>query len=133
YLNTEIRDYEFRDPGTGEPGDFSGNDLIFAPEFNGNLNANYIQPLNDKINIEATADYNYQSDIFFDFGNLFMQEAYGLLNGRLGVTSRNLDVFVWGKNLTDEVYYSYGFGAGTFASASFALPRTYGVSLTGKF
>ncbi|MEM8507662.1 MAG: TonB-dependent receptor [Bacteroidota bacterium] len=133
YLNTEIRDYEFRDPGTGEPGDFSGNDLIFAPEFNGNLNVNYIQPLNDKINIEATADYNYQSDIFFDFGNLFMQEAYGLLNGRLGVTSRNLDVFVWGKNLTDEVYYSYGFGAGSFASASFALPRTYGVSLTGKF
>ncbi|MEM0931051.1 MAG: TonB-dependent receptor [Bacteroidota bacterium] len=144
YLNTEITDYSTLNPATGEPTSFEGNSLPNSPEFTGNLNVNYIQPLTKKINFETSIDYNYQSDVFFDFGqfptpelptaeNVLIQEAYGLLNGRLGLTSKNLDLFLWGKNLTDETYFSYGYGVGGFNAASFALPRTYGVTLTGKF
>ena len=143
-LNTEITDYSTLNPATGEPTSFEGNSLPNSPEFTGNLNVNYIQPLTKKINFETSIDYNYQSDVFFDFGqfptpelptaeNVLIQEAYGLLNGRLGLTSKNLDLFLWGKNLTDETYFSYGYGVGGFNAASFALPRTYGVTLTGKF
>ena len=133
YLNTDIKEYIFVSPITGQPVDNSGNDLIFSPEFNGNLNINYIQPINKKINLEANADYNYQSEMFYDFGNNFFQEAYGVLNGRLGVTSKNLEVFAWAKNLTDEAYFGYGIDFGLTAAASFALPRTYGVTVTTKF
>ena len=137
YLNTEITEFNFTtvDFFTGEAvtSDESGNELPVSPQFSGNANLNYIFPIGDKTNLEATADYIYQSDFFFDPFNNLVQEAYGLLNGRIGVTSKHLDFFVWGKNLTDEAYYSYGFGAGGFDAAAFGLPRTYGVTLTGKF
>ncbi len=144
YLNTEITDYITPNPDTLQEVDFSGNELAYSPEFTGNLNVNYIQPLNKKMNLEASVDYNYQSDMFFDFGqfptaqlptseNQLLQEAYGLLNGRIGITTKNLDVFVWGKNITDEVYFSYGYGVGSFNAAAFGLPQTYGATVTAKF
>ena len=71
--------------------------------------------------------------MFYDFGNNFFQEAYGVLNGRLGLTSKNLDLFIWAKNLADETYFGYGIDLGLSAAASFALPRTYGATLTAKF
>ncbi|MEO0573194.1 MAG: TonB-dependent receptor, partial [Bacteroidota bacterium] len=133
YLNTEVLEFSPVDFNTGQPVDFSGNELPISPEFNGNVNLNYIQPIGKKINFESSLDYTYQSDVFFDVGNELLQEAYGILNGRIGITSKNLDLFVWGKNITDETYFSYGFGVSGFNNAAFALPQTYGVTLTGKF
>ena len=135
YLNTEVLEYNPIDFFTGQELDFSGRELPYSPEFNGNLNVNYILPLNKKINLEGNLDYNYQTDVFFDFANTdaVNQEAYGVLNGRLGMTSKNLDVFVWGKNITDETYFSYGFGSGGLATAAFALPQPYGLTITTKF
>ncbi|MEM0940871.1 MAG: TonB-dependent receptor [Bacteroidota bacterium] len=137
YLNTEILDYTVNgiDFATFQPIeiDESGNELPVSPAFSGNVNVNYILPLSEKLNVEASADYLRQSEIFWGVDNSTIQEDYGLLNARLGVTSKNLDIFFWGKNLLDEAYYSYGFGAGGFNAAVFGLPQTYGVTLTGKF
>ncbi|MEM9648698.1 MAG: TonB-dependent receptor, partial [Bacteroidota bacterium] len=133
YLDTEITKYNPRDFSTGEILDFSGNDLPLAAEFNGNLNVNYKVPITDKWSFESSLDYNYQSEFFFSVDNDISQDAYGLLNGRIGITSKNLDLFVWGKNITDEAYYSYGYGVGGFNAASFGLPQTYGATLTAKF
>lgn len=137
YLNTEILDFTIllADPVTFEPVEFdeAGNQLPVSPEFNGNINASYILPLGDKFNFETNIDYVYQSEIFWDVPNDFTQDAYGLLNARVGITSKNIDLFVWGKNLADEEYFSYGYGVGGINLATFGLPRTYGVTVTGKF
>ncbi|MEL6917018.1 MAG: TonB-dependent receptor [Bacteroidota bacterium] len=133
YLNTEVLEFSPIDFNTGQPVDFSGNDLPISPEFNGNINLNYIQPISKKINFESSLDYTYQSDVFFDVGNELIQEAYGILNGRVGLTTKNFDLFLWGKNITDETYFSYGFGVSGFNNAAFALPQTYGATLTAKF
>ncbi|MEM6736908.1 MAG: TonB-dependent receptor [Bacteroidota bacterium] len=135
YINTNIREYNPVDFSTGQELDFSGRELPYSPEFNGNLNVNYILPLSKKINLESSLDYNYQTDIFFDFANseAINQEGYGLFNAQLGFTSKNLDFFMWGKNLTDEAYFSYDFGSGGLATAVFGLPRTYGATLKAKF
>jgi iron complex outermembrane receptor protein len=137
YLNTEILDYS---PSTVDPNTFeeiildqSGNDLPLSPVFNGNFNVNYIWPITKKLNLETNLDYIYQSDIYFDQANDMLQPAYGLLNGRIGVTSKHAEFFVWGKNLTDETYFSYGYGIAGFNAAAYGLPRTYGFTLTGKF
>ncbi|WP_074407930.1 TonB-dependent receptor [Aquimarina megaterium] len=132
YLNTEITKYNPIDFNTGTTLDYSGNDLPLAAEFNGNLNINYKFPLNKKFNLETSVDYNYQSEFFFSVDNDILQDAYGLLNGRIGITSKNLDLFFWSKNITDEAYYSYGYGVGGFNAASFGLPQTYGATLTAK-
>ncbi|MEM9649878.1 MAG: TonB-dependent receptor, partial [Bacteroidota bacterium] len=137
WLNTEILDYTTQGVNffTFEiiENDESGNDLAIAPEFTGNFNVNYVQPITDKLNLESSVDYNYQSQMFLDYSEATFQEGYGLLNARLGVTSKHFDFFVWGKNLTDEVYFSYGFGIAGFTGASFGLPQTYGATLTAKF
>lgn len=137
YLHTEILDYTVSsvDVATFQEVevDESGNELPVSPEFNGNVNVNYILPITQKLNLEASLDYIYQSEIFWDPGNVNTQEAYGLLNARLGVTSKNIDVFFWSKNLTDKEYFVYGFGTNGFNAATYGLPRTYGVTLTGKF
>ena len=113
--------------------DRSGNQLPVSPQLNGNINVNYIVPLTKKINFETSADYRYQSEIFWDISNVGKQEAYGLLNGRMGVTSKNYDIFLWGKNITDQKYFTYGFGYNNLTGASFGLPLTYGITLTAKF
>ena len=137
YLNTEIVDYVSSgiDFFTFEEirNDESGNQLPASPEFSGNLNVNYILPVTDKLNFETSVDYNYQSMIFWDVANAITQDAYGLINARVGVTSKNVDFFLWGKNLNDATYFSYGYGVGGFNAASFGLPRTYGFTVTGKF
>ncbi|MGK0234825.1 MAG: iron complex outermembrane receptor protein [Psychroserpens sp.] len=132
YLNTEILTYAPIDFQTGEENDLSGRNLPLSPEFNGNLNINYIKPLNKKLNLEASVDYNYKSEFSFNFANDATQDAYGLLNSRIGITSKHVDFFLWGKNIADVTYFSYGYGVGTFNAASFGLPQTYGVTLTAK-
>jgi len=66
-------------------------------------------------------------------------EGYGILNAQIAleVNSPNLEIALWGRNLTDEEYYvrKYSdllnlFG---FASANVGDPLTYGVSLTYHF
>ena len=133
YLDTEILDYMPIDFGTFAQVDYSGNKLPLSPELNGNFNLNFIQPVSDRINIEASLDYIFQSDIYFEVSNNTSQEAYGLLNGRIGITSRNIDFFIWAKNLADKVYFSYGYGVGGFNAASYGMPRTVGAALTAKF
>ena len=112
-----------------------GNRQAYSPEWNGNLSISYERGLPDDLLWFAGADYLFQSDMFFDPKNDIVQQAYGLLNARLGVRFQKLELSLWGKNLADEVYYSYGFGVFGFSQTSsfagYGLPRTLGA--TGKF
>ncbi|GFM28815.1 TonB-dependent receptor [Novosphingobium sp. PY1] len=63
--------------------------------------------------------------------------SYGLLNGRVTLSDipvgfGNWQLAVFGRNLTDKVYYADHFNAG-LPSAFFGQPRTYGVELTFKY
>ena len=132
YLETEITDYKTIGPG-GEL-DNAGNQQGYSPHFNGNFGISYERPINNLITLKTTADYQYQTDMFFDAENTLEQEAYGLLNARFVVSTERINLIFWGQNLTDEIYLSYGYGvggAGVFAN--YGLPRTLGSKLTVKF
>ena len=132
YLETEITDYKTIGPG-GEL-DNAGNQQGYSPHFNGNFGINYERPINSLITLKIGANYQYQTDMFFDAENTIEQEAYGLLNARFVVSTERGDLIFWGQNLTDEIYFSYGYGvggAGVFAN--YGLPRTLGSKLTVKF
>ena len=131
-LETEITDYETIGPG-GEL-DNAGHKQGYSPRFNGNVGISYERSINSLITLRATADYQYQTDMFFDAENTIEQEAYGLLNARFVISSERADLTFWGQNLTDEVYFSYGYGVGGAGSfANYGLPRTIGSKLTVKF
>ncbi|MEL6637776.1 MAG: TonB-dependent receptor [Bacteroidota bacterium] len=135
YLSTEITEFDALDQFTGGSIDNVGNRQAYSPEWNGNLSISYERGLSDDLLWFAGADYLFQSDMFFDPQNDIVQQAYGLLHARLGVRFQKLELSLWGKNLADEVYYSYGFGVFGFSQTSsfagYGLPRTLGA--TGKF
>lgn len=133
YLKTEFTDYTYIG-FTGTEINNEGNMQVVSPEWSGSLGANYTTNLSKRWKGSLVLDYQFQSEIFFDPENTASQEAYGLLNGRLVVGSKNLEFALWAKNLIDETYLSYGYsvsGSGIFAS--YGLPQTYGATVTAKF
>ena len=132
YLETEITDY--KTIGAGGELDNAGNEQGYSPHFNGSFGISYERAVSSLITLKATADYQYQTDMFFDAENTFEQKAYGLLNARFVVSTERTDLILWGQNLTDEIYLSYGYGlGGAGVAANYGLPRTIGSKLTVKF
>ncbi len=131
YLETEIIDYQVFS-FVGELNN-NGNTQAYSPQWNGNLGLSYDQDFGD-FRVDAFLDYQFQSDMFFDAENALEQQAYGLLNVRIVLGYKQFDLSLWGQNLTDEIYFSYGYGVGGGALlASYGLPRTMGSSITFKF
>jgi outer membrane receptor protein involved in Fe transport len=65
------------------------------------------------------------------------QEAFALLNGRIGLANANgLELELWGENLTDEYYYVGSFNVpeqtGNIAVYP-SVPRTWGVRIRADF
>ncbi len=132
YLQTEFTDYNVV-TRSGEV-DFEGNTVPYAPEWNGSLGVTYNRSLADDLTLNIAVDYHYQSELFFDPGNTASQEAYGLFNTRVALTRKQMELALWAKNLTDEVYFDYGFGGAGFNNqVSYGLPRTYGTTLAYRF
>lgn len=78
--------------------------------------------------IDATAIANAASII----------KGYGLLNGRIALNLKdpNLEIAIWGRNLTDQPWFTNVFNnyTGLGATVQFqGAPRTYGMSATFKF
>ena len=131
YLETEITDFKV----TGFAGevDNKGNRQGYSPQWNGNLGLNYQKKVGP-IKLGVNVDYQYQTAMFFDPENALEQEAYGLLNSRLTIGYKGATLALWAQNLTDELYFSYGYGvSGGGLFANYGLPRTLGTSLTFKF
>jgi iron complex outermembrane receptor protein len=78
----------------------------------------------------ARGEWAYTGDQFFDLQNRFEQKGYHLFNAKVGVSNKRFDLFFWGRNLSDKTYvdYVYDFGA-----AHLGNPKTYGISLAGRF
>lgn len=61
--------------------------------------------------------------------------GYWLFNGRLTYNTPKFAVSVWGKNLTNKFYYTYGLNINIFNLdyLNRAMPRTYGLEATVRF
>lgn len=99
--------------------------------------------------IRALVDFSYIGDQWFSpfnekpsslvdpigNGNL-QQEAYWLANARIAWETEHTTVALWGKNLTDEEYFSYGLDLRSFNGSDYMIrgaARTYGVEVGYKF
>lgn len=116
--------------------DLSGEPLSRAPEFNGSIRAR--QEFDLLAGGYVAVDYVYLSEHFLgaEIDPASLQEAYGLLNARIGLNViEGLEVAFWGRNLTDEYYL-------TAVAAPFGdigrigwpgQPRTYGLDVLFSF
>ncbi len=110
--------------------DLSGSRIIRSPELTYNLSLNYKNEIAGGA-LNASATYFYSDEFFWIPGGAVDQDAYSVLNGRVAWTTPNdrVTVSLWGRNLTDELYWlQAGANSGGF-SVSFAEPRTFGVGI----
>jgi iron complex outermembrane receptor protein len=115
--------------------DASGNDLIRAPKFTGNVGVNY--KLDTEIGqFEGFGSVYYNNGESLEASGRVRQKGYATLDAQLSfspVTYQNLRVSLWGRNLSNELYIQ-GTLLTTFADGvTYSAPRTFGVRAEFEF
>ncbi|BCW88428.1 Vitamin B12 transporter BtuB [Alphaproteobacteria bacterium SO-S41] len=136
YLNTEIVGYNGIN-AAGQNQLYDGVSFPFSPKWQSSLTLTYNTPINETLGFQMAINGRYQSKSASDLGDdpRFGIKAYGLLNASVGVYA--LDdkwrFSVWGRNLTDEYYWSSVSSNANLVVRFPGMPRTYGASLTFNF
>lgn len=138
YIETEYKDFleSAIDPTTGQRLDSSGNRLQRTPESQFSGGFDYVSSVGrweDAFRLRV--NYSYTGDFFWATDNVAKEDAYGVLDARIGFAPRGAKwgVGIWGKNLTDELYRTNIIPFFGEEVSQFAPPRTYGVDFSIAF
>ncbi|WP_176593543.1 TonB-dependent receptor [Sphingobium sp. EM0848] len=116
--------------------DLSGNKTLQTIPFASNLSIIYSIPLGQG-SVDLSGNWLHTDPYYFEPDNnpYTRQGQVDLINSAITWNSGSgLGVRLWVNNLTDKKYYSYIANSGTSGvKGSPAAPRTYGVTLTGRF
>ena len=145
YLDAVYDEYLALNPATNQLEDISEfTKASMAPKNTGSLGIQYdFEPMSFG-QISARMDVSYKDEmVFHPYQNLYdSAEDRTLLDARislndipLGENQGSLRVSLWGKNLTDEEYRSWGidFGALGFAGDTFGDPLSYGLDVVYQY
>ena len=118
--------------GLNIPGqDFAGNDTVRTPEVTGTAPVSYTFPFFFGLDAEFGADAYYNDGFYYDPLNSITQDAYTIYNARFGLfdPESNIRVTLYGKNLTDDVFFTQKYRFDFGETGIYGAPRTYGVSV----
>ncbi|HTQ64512.1 MAG TPA: TonB-dependent receptor [Puia sp.] len=112
----------------GSSADLAGNHQIFTPDFTSMLALQYSIRLNkeESWNLVLRGEWLYFGQEYFDLANTIRQSPYGLLNARVGIASRHLEIMFWARNITDKKYIAYAYD---FGATHLGNPMTFGVTV----
>ena len=116
-------------------GDYSGKQLVGAPELSYNVRASYEQSFAFG-GISASVTLSHEDESRRDYvDDRIKVDERDLLDARLAWTSTSgaIEVAVWGKNLTEEDYIAHMYVIGPGGIGVWGAPRTYGVTATLNF
>jgi iron complex outermembrane receptor protein len=126
YTNAEYKTLKV--PQNGAEADLSGRQQIFTPSITSMLALQYQYSFGGRFPVQLTArgEWQYLGRQYYDLANTIRQSPYNLLNARAGIATKNISLFIWGRNLGNRKYiaYAYDFGAVHLGS-----PETWGVTL----
>jgi outer membrane receptor protein involved in Fe transport len=136
WLHTEVEGYTGIN-AAGQPQDFDGRPFLYSPKFQGGLTALFDHDLSGGLKLQAALNGRWQGKSSADLeGNpLFAIDGYGLLNASVGVSdpAKGWELSLWGRNLSDEYYWSAVSSNANVVVRFPGKPRTYGASLSLKF
>ncbi len=115
------------DKFTDALGDYKGNKNPYAPEYTFSIGGQYRM----ENGVYAGIDFLGYGEMYFDKANQFVQDAYQLVNAKIGYEAQNWDIYLYGKNIFDKEYNSDGYYGGFYTT--FSPPREIGVKLTYRF
>jgi outer membrane receptor protein involved in Fe transport len=136
WLHTEVQGYTGIN-AAGQSQSFDGRPFLYSPKFQGGLTALFDHDLECGLKLQAALNGRWQGKSSADLeGNpLFAIDGYGLLNASVGVSdpAKGWELSLWGRNLTDEYYWSAVSSNANVVVRFPGKPTTYGASLTVKF
>jgi iron complex outermembrane receptor protein len=117
--------------------DCSGNRLVLAPSLTLHAAAEFTQPVGSDL-LFARGDVDHRSSVYFEPTNSdrFKGGPRTLLDFRAGYRRSSWEIAGWVKNLTDETYEAHmddRSALGVLRTTAYGPPRTYGVSVSGRF
>lgn len=130
FLDTEYENYAIRS------GDFSGNPLQRTPDTQVSTGFEQRMALGDWGEaLTFRLSYTWQDKMPWAHTSVAFEEAYGLLDGRIGLSpeNRSWSMALWGRNLSDEETRA---NVIEFLGGDMSLynpPRTYGVELAYRW
>jgi iron complex outermembrane receptor protein len=111
-----------------------GNKLSNAPSHTLFFGAQYEYAINKNVKAVIRGEIRNLGKQYTDIQNQIEQPTYTLLNSRIGLTSNQYSLFIWGQNLSNVRYLAYGNPDSSFGrQARMAQPRTVGITLSAKF
>lgn len=129
------------DPITGAC-DLSGQTLPFAPKLTATAGLQWQHSFHagnlfSRLDGSWVGEQNVTSELDPNHGK---QDAYGLMNFRLGWSRDTWEVFGWVRNLTDETYVTQTAQSNLFASLQdgtyqnyLGAPRSYGITVLARY
>ena len=126
-------------PGGSGVQDLTDETLLFSPEWSSNLNAQYVYPFDNGLELMTSVDMNY-SDDYYSAQDLDPNTQHGdvvLWNARIALSgdSGKWSLAVLGKNLTDEETSAWNNDVAlTGSNTYFGVPqRPRSVALQGRY
>lgn len=118
-------------------GDFKGQAFPYTPKWSGNTDAEYRWALNDRLHavLGATATYNSSTNGGFGEEPVYRIRGYTLVDLRAEIEGGDgkWRFGVWGRNVTNQYYWTTATRASDAGSRFAGLPATYGINLGFRY
>ena len=118
-------------------GNFKGEKFPNTPKWSGNVDLEYRWAFNDSLEAFFGTNVSYQSKTNGGFGGLETYEIkeHTLIDLRVGVEADGgkWGASLWGRNVTDEYYWTTATRASDAGTRFAGLPATYGVALSYRY
>ncbi len=133
YTDASFRQYQSLNFATFIIEDYQDHQLPNTPKVSANLTLRHRWPLGNQLELFSQLSDSYVGSHYFDPANTLQQDAYHLLNAKIGVEGQSWSIHLWTKNALDR-YFSkveFNFGFGTTAEAG--KPRAVGLTFNQFF
>lgn len=109
--------------------DYSGKELPYVPEYS--ISAGFAY--HSRYGIFWNSDVVFNGAYYHDGANMLKEDAYSIVNSKIGYESDRYTVSLWCDNLFNERYYEGSSMMRAVAVVEDSAPRTYGISLDYRF
>ena len=130
YTHATFRDYDGGE-SAGQTLDYTGNAVPFVPRHTLNAGASYAFFLKNDFLRQVTlhAGYTAAGRIYWTEANDMCQGFYGTFGGSVVLRTRYCDIDLWGQNLADRSYHTFGVESMGRWFAQPGKPRRFGIDL----
>jgi outer membrane receptor protein involved in Fe transport len=135
YLDTEVGPYVSY-VGLGTFREIEGTRFNLAPEWSGNIDAEYRAPIASSLEGYVGASFGFNSSTYGVLGEPepYFIKAWQVFDARIGIESQQgWSAGLFARNLTDEYYWNNATSGNDAVLKTTGMPRTFGAVFSYRF